>query len=49
MARVLAFIAIALSFLVVGAGPARAAEHIQSYGVDITIDPDGSIEVVETR
>jgi hypothetical protein len=48
VARVLALIAIALSFLVVGAGPSRAAERIPSYGVDITIDPDGSLEVVET-
>jgi Predicted membrane protein (DUF2207) N-terminal domain len=48
VARVLALIAIALSLLVAGAGPARAAERIHSYDVDITIDPDGSLEVVET-
>ncbi len=48
MARVLALIAIALSLIVVGAGQARAAERIPSYDVDVTIDPDGSLEVVET-
>jgi hypothetical protein len=48
VARVLALIAIALSLLVAVAGPARAAERIRSYDVDNTIEPDGSLEVVET-
>jgi len=46
--RRLGVLAIATVCLVLGAGPARAAERIPSYGVDITIEPDGSIEVVET-
>jgi uncharacterized membrane protein YgcG len=46
--RRLVVLAIATVCLVLGAAPARAAERIPSYGVDIQIDPDGSIEVVET-
>src|SRR4030095_13251608 len=47
VARVLALIAIALSLLVAVAGPARAAERLRSYDVDITIEPHGSLEGVE--
>ncbi len=46
--RRLGVLAIATVCLVLGAGPARAAERIPSHGVDIMIEPDGSIEVVET-
>ena len=46
--RRLVVLTIATVCLVLGAGPIGAAERIPSYGVDIQIDPDGSIEVVET-
>jgi hypothetical protein len=46
--RLVALIGLAICALVLGAGPARAQEHIPSYVVDITIGPTGTIQVVET-
>src|SRR5262249_29689447 len=39
---------LALCMIVLGAGTARAQEHIASYDVEITIEPNGSLEIVET-
>jgi Predicted membrane protein (DUF2207) C-terminal domain/Predicted membrane protein (DUF2207) N-terminal domain len=46
--RLVALSGLALCALVLGAGPARAQEHIPSYDVDVTIAPNGTIEVAET-
>jgi uncharacterized membrane protein YgcG len=46
--RLVALAGLVVCLVVLGAGPARADEHIPSYEVDVTIGANGTIAVVET-